>query len=406
MTTYVARRTRTLHAALGGLAMVLFLGSIALTGFFLKGGLEGGMPISAVFSTAGVGQQLPIGGDVKVRGVLVGRIHAIELIEDNRAAVHMLLNEKYEFPTGTQADIRSKTIFGQKWVELIPPADGSSGLLAANDTIPDSATREPLELESSLQLGHELLGAIPLEDLSEVLHTLAVGFSGQEGDARVSLKKGLVALRSVNSRSDQFDLSLRQLREFADWAAENDDDLVSFMSALDTANRALVGAAPEFRAANRSVPAFLNDLARFQEITEDDLGRLVDEGASITEVVAARSSNLHDLVLELEPFTTVWNSGLKQPCGGVFERGLTCWQLYQVPGLESRGLYGKGAGPASDEPGDPFLGARPAAGDSDIGPTAFMSLISEYAGRGAPIDLARVLYQVSLSRGYIEEPSS
>lgn len=402
MTTYVAKRTRTVHAFLGGFAMLLFLGSIALTGYFLKGGLEGGLPVRAVFSSAGVGQQLPIGGDVKVRGVLVGRIHDIELIEDNKAAVHMLLNERYEFPSDTRADIRSKTVFGQKWVELIPPTDGSSDMLAANDTIPDSATREPLELESSLQLGHELLSAVPLEDLSSVLHSLAEGFSGREDDVRVSLEKGLIALRSVNSRSDRFDLSLRQLREFSDWLAENDDDLLSFMSALDTANRALVGAAPEFRAANRSVPAFLNDFARFQEVTEDDLGRLVDEGASITEVVAARSSNLHDLVLQLEPFTTVWNSGLRQPCGGEFERGLTCWQVYQVPGLESRGLYGGGGGPASNEAGDPLVGAARASADNT---ESFMSLISEYAGAGAPVDLARVLHQVSLSRGYVEEPS-
>ena len=385
---------------LGGFAMALFVGSLALTFFFLKGGLEGGMPVNAVFSSAGVGQQLPVGGDVKVRGVLVGRIHGIELLDGNKASVNMLLNEKYEFPSDTRAEIRSKTVFGQKWVELLPPEDGSAEMLSANDTIPDSATTEPLELESSLQLGHDLLSVLPLEDLSSVLNALAEGFTGQEKDARVALDKGLIALRSVNSRSEQFDLSLRQLREFSDWAADNDENLLSFMSALDTANRALVGAAPEFRASNRSVPTFLNDLSSFQERIEGDLGRLVDEGASIAEVVAARSSNLNDIVLELEPFTTVWNSGLSQPCGGLYERGMNCWQVYQLPGLESRGLYRNGAGPASDEPGDPLYGtARGSARTT----TSFMKLISEYAGAGAPVNLARVLHEAALSRDYVQE---
>ena len=275
-------------------------------------------------------------------------------------------------------------------------------MLAANDTIPDSATREPLELENSLELGHELLSAIPLQDLSSVLNALAEGFSGQEKDARVALDEGLVALRAVNSRSGEFDLALRQLREFSEWFADSDDDLVSFMSALDSANRALVGAAPEFRASNRSVPAFLNDFAAFQEATEDDLGRLVDQGASISEVVAARSSNLNDLVRQLEPFTTVWNSGLSQPCGGLYERDLTCWQVYQMPGLESRGVYGaRGAGPASDEPGDPLYGVpNNRAQDTET----FLALVSRYAEAGAPIDLARVLHEVAVAQGYVEEP--
>lgn len=398
MTTGVAKRTRNKNAVLGGLALSLFLGSIALTGVFLKGGLEGGVPIRAEFSNAGVGQQLPIGGDVKVKGVLVGRIHDIELVDDNQAVVHLRLNDRYEFPNDSRAEIRSKTVFGQKWVELIVPETSTAPALVAGDTIPDAATTEPLELESSLQLGHELLSAIPLEDLSTVLNALSEGFTGNERDARRALDKGLIALRAVNSRSDEFDLSLRQLREFSEWLADNDDDLLSFMSALDTANRALVGAAPEFRASNRSVPAFLNDLAAFQERTESDLGRLVDEGASITEVVAARSSNLHDIVLELEPFTTVWNSGLSQPCGGLFERNLTCWQVYQMPGLESRGIYGPGAGPLSDEAGDP-LARRVSAPTNGT----FASLMSRYAEAGAPVNLARVLHEAALTRGYLEE---
>jgi virulence factor Mce-like protein len=380
--------------------MLLFVSSIGLTYFFLKGGLVGGASVDAVFSSAGVGQLLPIGGDVKVRGVLVGRIQGIDLLEGERAVVHMRLEDQYDFPRDTEAEIRSKTVFGQKWIELIPPLDSDEARLVSGDQIPDSATTEPLELESSLQLGHELLSAIPLEDLSSVLRALAEGFSGQEKDARIATDKGLIALRAINARSDEFDLSLRQLREFADWASDHDDDLLSFMSALDTANRALVGAAPEFRSSMQSVPVFLNDLAAWQELTEEDLGRLVDEGASIAEVVAARADNLNDIVVELEPFTTVWNSGLSQPCGGLYERNMTCWQVYQLPGLDDRGLYRTNAGPASDEPGDPLLGAS--GGRTNA---AYVRLMARFAAEGAPVDLARVLHQIGLSNGYFEEAS-
>lgn len=367
MTTSPARpSSRQIRSALFGLvALALTVGAVALTWVFLRGGFEGGAPVKAFFSAPGVGQQLPIGGDVKVRGVLVGRIHDMDLSDDG-VVVYLRLEEGHDIPVASRAEIRSKTVFGQKWIELIPPRDASTEgpFLAAGDTIPDEQTKEPLEFERALQLGHDLLSAIPLDDLSLTLNTLADGFQGQEGDARKAIDRGLVALRSVNRRSGEFDLSLRQLREFSEWLDDNDTDLLGFMSSLDAANRALVGAAPAFRSNLQSVPQFFDSFASFQERIETDLGRLVEDGATVAELVAARSDRLTDIVVQLQAFTTVWNSGLKQPCSGLYESNLTCWQLVQMPGLESRGLYGPGEAPDADEPGDPLFGV---AGEAPVG---------------------------------------
>jgi virulence factor Mce-like protein len=374
-------------AALGLVAVALFAFLVFVTGRFLKGGFQGGDPVLAVFSTPGVGQQLPIGGDVKVRGVLVGRIQDITLDDDGNAVVHMQLNGSEEISADSRAEIRSKTVFGQKWVELIPPPGATGATLAAGDVIPDERTKEPLEFERALQLGHDLLSEIPLGDLAVVLRNLSEGFGGSERDARRALDRGLVALKAVNSRSDEFDLSLRQLREFSEWLDDNDTDLLSFLDGLDVANRALVGAAPEFRSNLTSVPAFFDRLASFQELIEGDLGRLVEDGATVAEIVAARSDRLTDIIVELEPFTTVWNSGLSQPCEGQFESDMTCWQVFQMPGLESRGLYGPGEAPDANEPGDPLFGV---AGESPLGNSDLQALISDAYSDGVD-GLERIL---------------
>jgi virulence factor Mce-like protein len=342
----------------------------------LHGDFEGGVPVSARFAAPGVGQQLPVGGDVKIRGVLVGRIHDIRLDDSGEAIVDMRLNGSEDVSRESRAEIRSKTVFGQKWVELIPPAGNPGPFLANGDEIPDERTKEPLELERALQLGHELLTAIPLEDLSRTLNSLAEGFTGQEGAARTAIDRGLIALRAVNSRSAELDLSLRQLREFSSWLDDNDTTLLSFMSSLDDANRALVGAAPEFRSNLASVPTFFDQFADFQERTATDLGRLIQNGATLAELIAPHSDQLRDIVVNLEAFTTVWNSGLEQPCEGLYEGNMTCWQVYQPPGLESRGLYGRGEAPDADEPGDPLFGV---AGESPLGDAALQELFEEAA---------------------------
>lgn len=382
-----ARRGRALA---GLLALSLFGGAVALTWTFLKGGFQGGMPVSAVFSAPGVGQQLPEGGDVKIRGVLVGRIDRIRL-EEGDAIVHLALDEGLGLPEDTRAEIRSKTVFGQKWVELIPPDSSSAGILSAGDVIDDDHTQEPLELERALQLGHDLLSAIPLDDLAELLEALAGGFEGREEDAGRAIDDGLVALRAVNARSTELDLSLRQLREFSQWLDDNASGLLGFMESLDAANRALVGAAPQFSASLDSVPTFLDRFAAFEEGVEADLGRLVEDGADVATFVAPRTDDLVDLIVELEPFTTVWNSGLSQPCRGEFESNMTCWQVYQLPGMESRGLYRNGAGPIGDDPSDPalprVLGAEPSV-------DAFSEGLLEDRDVGNP--LARLLYAPAL----------
>ncbi|MPZ68503.1 MAG: MCE family protein [Actinobacteria bacterium] len=348
-----ADRGRPRRIALGLVAILLFSGVTGLTWVFLKGGFRSGTPVDAVFSAPGVGQQLPVGGDVKIRGVLVGSIGDIVAGPDNTTRIEMLLDPAYDIPADSIAEIRSKTVFGQKWIELIPPEFPSGDLLGEGSEIPDANTVEPLEFERAMQLGHDLISSVPLDQLARVLKSVADGFSGSEESAATAIDDGYRALVAVNSRSDELDLSLRQLREFSQWLDDNDTDLLSFLSSLDSANQALVGAAPEFRASNASVPVFLDQFATFQIQTEESFGRLIEDGADVLEIVAPRSDALVSLIRQLEAFATIWNSGLSQPCAGEFEANMVCWQVYVPPGLESRGLYSKGEGPHTDEPGDP-----------------------------------------------------
>ena len=390
--------SRVKDAALGAVALGLFAAAVVLTWVFLHGGFEGGVPVRAVFSAPGVGQQLPEGGDVKIRGVLVGRISRISIDADGNAELLLKLDDRESrLPASTTAEIRSKTVFGQKWVELIPPANGgSSPTLAEAGVIPDAQTKEPLELERALQLGHDLLSEIPLDDLAVVFSELADGFTGNEDDAALAIDRGLIALKAVNGESANLDLSLRQLREFSEWLSDNDQTFLGFMSSLDSANRALVGAAPAFQASLDSVPVFFERLAVFQEANERNLGRLVQSGAPLAELLSKHSDDLRDIIVNLEAFTTVWNSGLEQPCDGLYEKNLTCWQVYQVPGIDSRGLYGPGESPDRNQPSDPNFGPR---GTSEL----LQGLSSALEAGASPSDIADILIAPALTAPRGEE---
>ncbi|MGH2735061.1 MAG: hypothetical protein ACRDKZ_05750, partial [Actinomycetota bacterium] len=103
------------------------------------------------------------------------------------------------------------------------------------------------------------------------------------------------------------------------------------------------------------------------------------------------SQGLADLIVNFEAFLTVFNSGLSQPCAGEYESNMTCWQLYLLPGLESRGLYSPGEAPNEDELGDPGRGSINRAAPSRAEVTKDMTRL---AGSPPPRDLEELLYGV------------
>jgi len=101
---------------------------------------------------------------------------------------------------------------------------------------------------------------------------------------------------------------------------------------------------------------------------------------------------LFDLVVQLEAFLTVWNSGLRQPCEGLYDDDLTCWQIYLSPGVQSRGLYGGNERPPNDnERGDPGNG-RIGRSLSRAAIEEFQTALTQSSGSEVPSDLAELLY--------------
>src|SRR3954454_3228343 len=76
--------------------------------------------------TPRVGNQLNLGGDVKMRGAFVGTVKAIHVTQEN-VTVDLALKPKYaqNIPQDVEARILPKTIFGEKYIDLVVP-DGST----------------------------------------------------------------------------------------------------------------------------------------------------------------------------------------------------------------------------------------------------------------------------------------
>lgn len=126
------------------------------------------------------GLQLPKFGDVRLHGVLVGQVRSVS--QDGKEAVIKLGLEPdaaRKIPDNVSVEIRPTTLFGQKYVSLVDPAEPSDRTLSDGDVIPSSRVNTNVELQQVLATLFPLLRSIRPGDLNSTLYALATALQGR-----------------------------------------------------------------------------------------------------------------------------------------------------------------------------------------------------------------------------------
>ena len=337
----------------GVLALALMAGATVLTGLMLTGNLISNSE-DAFAEFENCGQGLREGGDVKLRGVLVGRIGPLERIEegDCRVGLNLFPESIEQIPANAGAEIRAKTVFGEKWVELIYPEDPDDDAIAAGDLIPKDRTLDPIEVETILDTGLPLLEAVDPENLSAALEALAEGFDGQEDDAITAIREGIQALRPLNEDKALLAEGIDQLEKSSDVLDDVDEDLLEALDNLDSVNEFTVSNSALIEENLNRAPILLDELSLLFETRFGDLTKLVDRGATVIGLISSRTKDLEDLLTVLPQFNSKWIRNLTplcryrqtttEPGAEVGERVPgRCWRVHNIVS-HSQGAYGPG----------------------------------------------------------------
>jgi phospholipid/cholesterol/gamma-HCH transport system substrate-binding protein len=85
--------------------------------------------------------------DVRISGVSVGKVKAIELGENGLAEAQLELEESYApIPMDTEATLRQKTLLGETYVELTPGTD-DSGTIPEGGELPEAQVSDAVQLD-------------------------------------------------------------------------------------------------------------------------------------------------------------------------------------------------------------------------------------------------------------------
>jgi phospholipid/cholesterol/gamma-HCH transport system substrate-binding protein len=331
-------------------AVVLLVAAAAAFAVVALGaGDDGGdYKVRAIFENAGF--VIP-GEDVKVAGVKVGKIDAVEVTGDFKAAVVLdITDEGYQdFRQDAECLVRPQSLIGERFVECeltqarAAGTDPPPALERIDEGAGEGQYLLPVERNGKsvdLDLVNNIMRLPVRERLSIILSDLGIGVAGRGEDLAKVIRRADPALREVD---EVLEILARQNDRLADLAVDSD----TIMRPLARERRRVSGAltnmseVAEATAERRAdleadierLPTFLRELRP----TMVRLGALSDEMTPVLSDLGEVAPDINRLVLQLGPFASAARPALAS-LGEAAEAGIPAVRAARPVVRDLRGL--------------------------------------------------------------------
>jgi phospholipid/cholesterol/gamma-HCH transport system substrate-binding protein len=167
------------YARRGVVVLVAFALLLVAAWLRMSGAVGGDPEVSAQLRNAG--GSLRNGSDVKIAGVIVGRVTGIARGDDGGVRVDMSLpdSELDTIPDNVVARILPATVFGTSFVDLVVYDKASDDSLEAGAVIPADQTQGTLELQQALDDIDRLVKALGPAELASAIGSAAQALDGR-----------------------------------------------------------------------------------------------------------------------------------------------------------------------------------------------------------------------------------
>lgn len=192
---------RDVTFALAGLRLGIFIVvSLAVTGLLvvIMGGIGLGSQTEykAVFSSA---SELTSGSQVRIAGVVVGKVTDVEIHRRDQAMVTFKIDEDVPITRDSRANVRFLNLIGDRYMSLSEGKEGAPRL-ARGATIPIDRTTPSLNLTALFNGFQPLFAALNPEDVNKLSLNLVRVLQGEGGTVRELLANTASLTNSLADR--------------------------------------------------------------------------------------------------------------------------------------------------------------------------------------------------------------
>ncbi|MGW1679141.1 MCE family protein [Saccharopolyspora sp. NPDC002376] len=274
--------------------------------------------VDVVLKAASTGNQLLPDSDVKVRGMVVGRVTGVQSTGDG-AELHLALepDKVQHLPSNVSARLLPRTLFGERYVSLELPDQASTTTLAAGDVIEQDRTSAGIELEKVLADTMPVLQAVHPDDLAVTLNALDQALSGRGEQLGETLSQLNTYLDGLNPSVPDLQRNLKEMVGVAQTYEDAAPDVLEALDNFSTTARTLVDQRENLKTLTGQLTTTADDTTEFLQNNRDNLIQLGESQRPTLDVLAKYSPEytcfLDEMAAYVPRIRKVFGEGTNEP---------------------------------------------------------------------------------------------
>ena len=256
--------------------------------------LHGATDYSAYFAdAAGLQPDAP----VQVAGLRVGQVGSISL-DGPRVLVTFDVDDDVRLGDRTEAAIKTKTVLGAKYVEIVPRGQG-----AQSGPIPLERTTSPYQLTDVLGDLATTINGLDTDELSTSLATLAETFSDTPPQLRLAVDGVARFADTLNERDEQLRSLLDNVSTVSGVLAERSDQIVQLVADTNALLEQLRRQSTSLDQISGNISAVARQLKGFIAESRPAFKPALDKLNGVLAIVENRKEKLQESITRLNAYS-------------------------------------------------------------------------------------------------------
>ncbi|MEU4027472.1 MCE family protein [Streptomyces anulatus] len=283
--------------------------------------------------TGAVGNEMHDNADVKLRGVVIGQVRSIATDGDGARLTLAIDRDKLDqVPADVTAQMLPTTLFGARFVALVPPRIPTGSILRAGAVIPQDRSSNAIELEQVLDNVLPLLTAVKPEKLSATLNAVSQALEGRGERLGETLTTLDGHLKKFNPQLPTLNADIKELVKVSTLYADAAPDVLDALTDATVTSSTLADQEARLAGLYGTTTAAAQDTTSFLRENKDNLIRLSAAGRPSLELLAEYAESFPCTLRTMAGFVPAMDKALGK---GTDEPGLHV----SIKSVPSKGKY-------------------------------------------------------------------